>query len=272
MLNILFFGDVVGSAGRAALAKVMPKWKKTYAVDLVVANGENIAHGKGVSGETLKGLLHSGVDVVTTGNHVWDFKEVHDLLRDETLPLLRPGNYSARLPGKGVRIVNVGTRRVLIANLMGQIAMHQTLNSPFEWVDALLEEYGLPQSGSSQIVHGILLDWHAEATSEKLAMGWYLDGKVSAVLGTHTHVPTADSRILPKGTAFQCDVGMTGSQNSILGVEIEPNLRRFTLQIPVKLEVAEHSPVDVNAALVRLDPATGLATEILRLQEVVEID
>ncbi len=271
MLNILFFGDVVGSAGRQAVAKVLPDWKKTYAADLVIANGENIAHGKGVSRDTLQELLSSGVDVVTSGNHIWSFKEAFEILADQTIPLLRPANYSAKLPGKGMRIVNVGTRRVLVVNLMGQVDMHVALNSPFEKVDEILEEYGLPGSSGGEVVHAIVVDWHAEATSEKMAMGWYLDGRVSAVLGTHTHVPTADETILPKGTAYQSDVGMAGSRNSILGVGVESNLKRFLLQTPIKLVVEESSPVDVHATLVTVDPKTGLALAIKRLRETVEI-
>lgn len=271
MLNILFFGDVVGSVGRQALAKVLPGWKKTYAADLVIANGENIAHGKGVSRQTLQELLGSGVDIVTSGNHIWSFKEVFEIFQDETVPLLRPANYSSRLPGKGMRVLNVGTRRVLVVNLMGQVAMHAALNSPFEKADEILELYGLPGSSGGETMHAIVVDWHAEATSEKMAMGRYLDGRVSAVLGTHTHVPTADEMLLPKGTAYQSDVGMVGSRNSIIGVRIEPNLKRFLLQTPVKLEVEESSPVDVNAALVSVDPKTGLASSIRRLRETVEI-
>lgn len=271
MLNILFFGDIVGSAGRKAVAKILPEWKKTYEADLIIANGENIAHGKGVSKETLQKLFESGVEVVTSGNHIWSFKEAFEILKDQAIPLLRPANYSARLPGRGACVVNVGTRRVLIVNLMGQVAMHVALNSPFEKIDEILEEYGLPDASSTESVHAIIVDWHAEATSEKLAMGWYLDGRVSAVLGTHTHVPTADELILPKGTAYQSDVGMAGSRNSIIGVRVEPNLKRFLLQTSVKLEVEESSPVDVNAALVTIDPKTGLATGIKRLRETVEI-
>lgn len=271
MLNVLFFGDIMGSAGRAALAKILPGWKQRYEAQLTVANGENIAHGKGVSRETLAEVFRAGVDVVTSGNHVWSFKEAWELLGDASLPLLRPANYSMRLPGTGARVFNAGSRRVLVINLMGQVAMHQTLNSPFEKADEILKEYSLPGGDGAETVHAIVVDWHAETTSEKCAMGWYLDGRVSAVLGTHTHVPTADEHILPKGTAFQSDVGMAGSQHSIIGVEVEPNLKRFLLQVPQKLPVEEGSPAEVNAVLVTVNPETGLAAEIKRLREIVDI-
>lgn len=272
MLNILFIGDIVGKAGRQIVTKKLSEWKEAHAVDLTIANGENIAHGKGVSRETLQELFSAGVNVVTSGNHIWDFREAFEIFEDASVPLLRPANYSSKLPGKGICVVNAGTRRVLVVNLMGQVAMHQTLDSPFEKIDDILQDYGLPGAAGAETVHAIIVDWHAEVTSEKLAMGWYLDGKVSAVFGTHTHVPTADERILPGGTARLTDVGMVGSYNSVLGVEIEQNLKRFLLQVPVKLEVAEHSPVEVGAVVVTVDPATGLAKDIRRLREVVEIE
>lgn len=270
-MNILFFGDIVGRAGREALAKILPSWREKYAADLTIANGENIAHGKGVTRDTLKEVLGAGIDVVTSGNHIWSAKEAFEILADNTIPLLRPANYSSRLPGKGTRVVNAGSRRVLVINLIGQTAMHHHVNSPFEKADEILEAYTLPGEGGVEEVHAIVVDWHSELTSEKCAMGWYLDGRVSAVLGTHTHVPTADERLLPKGTAYQSDVGMAGSRDSILGVEVEPNLKRFLLQTPIKLAVAERSPVAVHATLVSVDPKNGHATEIRRLMEVVEI-
>lgn len=275
MLNILFFGDVVGSAGRTAVARILPEWKRQYGADFIIANGENIAHGKGVTRETLEELLRAGTDAVTSGNHVWSFPETLEILQEGSLPLLRPENYSKKLPGGGVRSFTVGTRRLLLVNLMGQVHMHVTLNSPFEAIDEILEVYALPGDADArstkEVAHAIVVDWHAEATSEKVAMGWHLDGRVSAVLGTHTHVPTADERVLPNGTAFQCDVGMVGARNSILGVEIQSNLKRFRLQVPQKLAVVESSPVDISATLVTIDASTGLATGIQRLHQTVDI-
>ena len=271
MLRILFFGDIVGRVGREAITKVLPEWRGAYEPNLIIANGENIAHGKGVSRDTLKEILDAGVEVVTTGNHIWSFPEAHDLLQEASVPLLRPANFTSKLPGKGFRVFDVGVWRVLVVNLMGQAAMHQHLNSPFEKMDEILEEYGLPgDADGKEMVHVIFVDWHAELTSEKLAMGWYLDGRVSAVLGTHTHVPTADERILPKGTALQADAGMVGAHHSILGVEVESNLRRFLLQVPGKIPPEEQFPAEVNGALVTVDTKTGLATDIKRLRKIVE--
>ena len=271
MLNILLIGDIVGSSGRAAVAKVLPSWKAAHNVHFVIANAENVAHGKGVTRETLDEVFACGVDAATSGNHIWAFPEAHDILRDKTVPLLRPGNFSDKLPGKGYRVFNAGTRRILVANFMGQAAMHQHLNSPFEAADKMLSDFGLPGSDADESVHAIVIDWHCELTSEKKALGWYLDGRVSAVLGTHTHVPTCDERILPKGTAYQSDVGMAGSLNSILGVEVEENLKRFTLQITSRLPVAERSPAEVSATLVAVNPSTGLAERVERLHEIVDI-
>ena len=274
-MNILFFGDVVGSAGRAAVARVLPEWKHQYGADFIIANGENIAHGKGITRETLQELLRAGVDAVTSGNHIWSFPEAFEILREDSFPLLRPANYSKKLPGSGARSFTVGTRRLLLINLMGQVHMHMTLNSPFEAVDEILETCALPGDmdarGTKEVAHAIVVDWHAETTSEKMAMGWYLDGRVSAVLGTHTHVPTADERVLPCGTAFQCDVGMVGARNSILGVGVAANLKRFRLQVPQKLAVVETSPVDISAAMLAIDASSGLATDIKRLHKTVDI-
>lgn len=268
-MKILFFGDIIGAPGRKALAKILPAWREKYSPDLAVANGENIAHGKGVTERTFQELLAAGIDAVTSGNHIWNHKEAISLLENKKLPLLRPHNFPPNLPGRGYMEIEAGVTRVLIINLIGRVFMHSHYDDPFRAADEILRERHLNGSDdeAAEKYGAIIVDWHAEATSEKAALGWYLDGRVSAVLGTHTHVPTADAKILPKGTAFVSDVGMVGPENSIIGVEKEPILEGFLKQIKVKADVAS-GPVEVNAVLVEIDFKTGLAVKIERLREV----
>jgi len=261
-MKILFFGDIVGSPGREALKKVLPSWKKEYKSDLVIANGENAAHGRGITKETLTEILKAGVDLVTLGDHTWDKKEVVKLLEDGDLPLLRPANFPKGLPGRGYCFVQVGVYNVLIINLIGRVFMHQQYDDPFKIVDEILEE-------EEEKAEAIIVDWHTEATSEKVCLGWHLDGRVSAVLGTHTHIPTADGRILPQGTAYISDVGMVGARDSSLGSDKDIALKIFLTQINQRMEIGQ-GPVRVDAVLVEIDKS-GKAVNIKQLQKTVEI-
>jgi metallophosphoesterase (TIGR00282 family) len=221
-------------------------------LDVVVANGENSAAGKGITVGTAKEILAAGVDVITSGNHIWAQADVIPYL-DTEAPVLRPANYPPGVPGRG--IVTFGSLTVI--NLMGRTFMYE-IDDPFRTADRLLQDV---PAGSA-----VLVDMHAEATSEKIAMGWYLDGRVSAVVGTHTHVPTADGRILPKGTAFVSDLGMCGPRDSIIGVEPAPVIRKFLTGMPARFKVAESSRfVDFNAVLIDIDDATGKARAIERV-------
>ena len=259
-MKILFFGDVVGSSGREALKEIMPKWRKKYQPDLVLANGENLAHGKGITESTLAEILETGVDLVTSGNHVWRNKEAVQLLNDSDVPLIRPANYPDSVPGKGYKLIKLRTRNVLVINLIGRVFMQQQCDDPFRKADQIIDEL----AEQSDI---IIVDWHAEATSEKKALGWHLDGKVAAVIGTHTHTPSADERILPQGTAYISDVGMVGPYDSILGVETETVLKMFLTQIPQHMAPAE-GRAEVDAALVEADNK-GKAKKITRIREIV---
>jgi metallophosphoesterase (TIGR00282 family) len=259
-MRILFFGDIVGRPGREALKEILPKWKKEYQPDLVVANGENLAHGKGITEKSLQEILELGVDLVTSGDHIWDQKGVAVLLEDKEIPILRPANFPECVPGQGCRVVEVRTKKILVINLIGRVFMHEQYDDPFRKADQILEEVG-------EEINGIIVDWHAEATSEKVCLGWYLDGRVSAVLGTHTHIPTADARILPKGTAYISDVGMVGVRDSSLGMDKEMAIKRFLTQMNQKLEVAKGS-VEVNAVILELDNQ-GQAKKIEKLQKIV---
>jgi len=258
-VNILFVGDIVGKPGRRILAQALPDLRREHGVDLVIANGENSAGGFGITRETFEAILACGVDVVTGGNHTWHAREVMDL-RDEDPRLLRPANYPAGTPGRGAGVFQVRAGRGLppvgILNLVGRVFM-EPVESPF-------------QTGRDQVellrreTPVIVVDFHAEATSEKIALAWYLDGRVSAVIGTHTHVQTADERILPNGTAFITDAGMTGPSDSIIGMGREEVLQRFLTLLPVRFDVAK-GPAHLSAILLDIDEELGRARGIRRL-------
>ena len=251
-------GDVIGKPGRKAMDATLSELRRELDLDLVIANGENIAGGFGLTVDTVQELLDSGVDMLTSGNHVWAQKEFIPFL-DEGLPVIRPANYPPRAPGRGHMVM----KGVLIVNLMGRTFM-SPIDCPFRTADQILEEAG--RNGSPRI---IIVDMHAEATSEKQALGWYLDGRVTAVLGTHTHVPTADARILPKGTGYVTDVGMTGPYNSVIGCETGAVLERFLSQTPQRLTVAG-GPVVMNSVLIEVDPETAKTTHIERVDRMVD--
>ncbi len=255
-MRILMIGDVIGKPGRDAVRALLPDLKQEKSIDFVICNGENTAGGYGITADTASELLESGVDVLTSGNHIWDKKEIIPLM-DGGLPLIRPANYPDA-PGKGY----IHQNGVTVVNLMGRVFM-ASLDCPFRTADALLER--LREEGQSKV---IIVDFHAEATSEKQAMGWYLDGRVSAVLGTHTHVGTVDAKILPQGTAYLTDVGMTGPSESVIGSDKEAVLERFLTSLPNRLSVAD-GPCMLNAALVEVDEDTGKASSIERIDRTV---
>jgi len=252
-LRILMIGDIVGRPGRRALREFLPGLRYDYDLSLVIANGENSAGGIGITPDTAKELFDCGVDVITTGNHVWAKKEIIPYLKDGEVPILRPLNFPPDAPGRGFLEVKGAT----IINLMGRVFIG-AFDCPFRAIDCLLSEI----KTKSKV---IIVDFHAEATSEKVAMGRYLDGKVSAVLGTHTHVGTADACILPKGTAYVTDVGMVGPVDSVIGVDAESVIRSFLAGMPHRFFVGE-GPVSFDAVLVEVEEATGKAISIQRIQ------
>ena len=256
-MRILMIGDVVGQPGRKAVQTLVPKLRREHGLDLVIANGENSAGGFGITPDTAQELMQSGVDVITSGNHVWKHKEIEEYINEEW-PLIRPANYPPGTPGRGY--IRLG--QAVIVNLMGRVFMN-TLDCPFRAADVILQEVN--GIGSPKV---IIVDFHAEATSEKQAMGWYLNGRVSAVLGTHTHVATADGRILPKGTAYVTDVGMTGPHNSVIGSEASNVIDRFLTQMPGRLTVPS-GPVMLNSVLLDIDESTGTATDVQRVDRLV---
>jgi len=263
-MNILFVGDIFGKSGRELARRAIPPLVAARAIDLVIANVENAAAGFGITGDIGETILGYGVDVMTTGNHVWDKKEVLDYMPGQTR-LLRPANYPAGVPGRGSYLARTRSGEpVGVINLMGRVFM-TPLDDPF--AIAIREADALRAK-----TRVILVDFHAEATSEKAAMGWHLDGRVTAVIGTHTHVQTADERILPKGTAYLTDAGMTGPYDSIIGVTVDAALGRFLTAMPAKFEAAG-GMARLNAVLVTADPTSGRAVAIERLNlSAAEVD
>ena len=256
-MRILMIGDVIGQPGRRAVRQLVPQLREEFGIDLVIANGENTAGGFGITLDTAEELLQNGVDILTSGNHIWDQKEIIPHM-GEGLPLIRPANYP-EAPGRGYLIQD----GVMVLNLMGRVFM-PTLDCPFRTANQVLDE--AKTEGAPPV---IIVDFHAEATSEKQGLGWYLDGRVSAVLGTHTHVGTVDARILPKGTAYLTDVGMTGPINSVIGSDTNAVLDRFLTGMPQRLPVAG-GPVMLNSVLMDIDPETGKALSIQRIDRMVE--
>ena len=239
-VRLLFLGDIVGQPGRDGLARTMPQLRERYEPDLVVANGENSAGGVGITEKTARQILEAGVDVITTGNHVYRHREVYEFL-DRSDRIVRPANYRAANPGRGHTLVEAASRRICVINLSGTVYLDAD-GSPFDEVDSLLERL----SGDADV---FVVDFHAEVTSEKVAMGWHLDGRVAAVFGTHTHVPTADARVLPRGTAFISDVGMTGSRAGVIGARREEVVQAFRTQMPIRFGTAEEDVWVMGAAV-----------------------
>ncbi|KAB0671790.1 TIGR00282 family metallophosphoesterase [Oryzomonas sagensis] len=255
-IKILFIGDIIGKPGRQALSRELHRLVDRHAVDLIIANGENAAGGFGLTTETAKELFDTGVHCLTSGNHIWDKREqVPLVLADRRI--LRPANYGAEVPGTGSVVVTTpGGVKVGVLNLEGRVYM-KNLECPFRVADREIE---LLRKETPLI----FVDFHAEATSEKSALGWYLDGRVSAVVGTHTHVQTADERILPQGTAYLTDAGMTGSFDSVIGIGKEEAIRKFLTQLPVKFEIPKKD-IRLNGVLVGIDPENGRALSIERI-------
>lgn len=264
MLRVLMIGDVIGKPGRLALERSLPGLRDTRGVDLVTANGENLAGGMGLTMPTARALYDAGVDVITSGNHIWDKREIiADLDRDERI--LRPLNYgTAGVPGRGWGVFHAhdGTE-VTVVCAQGRSAMIP-IDNPFHELDRLLDE------AADELPPVRLVDFHCELTSEKNAFGLHLDGRVSAVVGTHTHVPTADERILPRGTAYVSDLGMTGPVDSVIGFDPGTVLPRFLTGLPTRFEVGT-GPVVLNALLVDIDPVTGASTGVERIRRIIEV-
>jgi len=256
-LRVLFLGDIVGRPGRRAVKELLPSLYEEYDPHIVIANGENAAGGNGITRKTADEIFLSGVDILTMGNHVWDQKEVYDFIDDEER-IVRPANFPPDTPGRGFVITCTrDNNKVGIINLSGRVFL-PALDCPFRMLDEILAII-------NKQTNIIIVDFHAEATSEKMALAWYADGRVSVVIGPHTHIQPADERTLPGGTGYITDAGMTGPQNSILGVKIEPVIEKFLTQRPVRFEVAS-GPIQLNAIYLEIDNEKGTTTAIKRIQ------
>lgn len=264
-MKIIFFGDIVARAGRQAVAQVLPGWQKKYSPDFIFGCVDNLAHGKGATEKTITELKDLGFNGFTTGDHVLNSPQGLELIAGENLPIVRPLNTPINTPGVGYKKIINNQKSVLLVHLMGQVFMPGDYDSPFTLIDKLLSEESLATD-----ITGIIVDIHAEATSEKVALGWYLDGRVSAVFGTHTHIPTSDNWIMPKGTAYVTDIGMTGLRESVLGVKTDIILDRFVHGGKERFEPAETGTVMVTAMLVDIDNK-GRAVGIERLDKQVTI-
>ena len=256
-MKLLFLGDVVGRPGREAVKDFLSSHKQM--ADIIVVNGENLTHGRGFNAKHADEMFRLGVDVITTGNHVWDQDNTAQLLRNNPR-ILRPINFDSKAPGQSTYVIERNNLTCLVINVQGRLFMPQLLNDPFAAVDHILSRYSLKRNADA-----IFVDFHAEATAEKQAMGYYLDGRVSAIIGSHTHVPTADEKVLEKGTAYQTDTGMCGNYNSIIGNDIALSIKRFTT-------VHEKSPItpvqgkgEVRGVLIEISDQTGLAKSIVRI-------
>ena len=260
-MKILLIGDIVGRPGRAIVERELVRLREARSLDLVIANCENAAGGAGITPPIAEDLFQAGVDVLTSGNHVWRKREAYELLRMDPR-VIRPANYPDGAPGSGSTVVEtLAGQKVGVLNLMGRVFM-EPLDCPFRTAERELARLTL-------VTSVIIVDMHAEATSEKVAMGWFLDGKVSCVFGTHTHIPTADERVLPKGTGFITDVGMTGPYDSVIGRRVDQILERFLSNLPMKSEVAEAN-IQLRGLIVEVDAATGKARSVERITELME--
>jgi hypothetical protein len=256
-MQILFIGDIVGRPGREAVAAFLPELQKEHKLDLVIANAENASGGRGLTKEVAYELYDYGIHFLTMGNHVWDQKEIIKFIDDET-KLIRPANYPKGVPGKGYGFVIRNGIKTGIINLSGRVFL-PPLENPFTMVNQIINMMAVETPV-------IIVDFHAEATSEKVALGWFLNGKVSAVLGTHTHVQTADARVLDQGTAYITDVGMTGPRDSVLGVKKEIIINNFLTQMPVRFEVA-NGVNQLNAVVLQVDEKNGKTQRIIPIQK-----
>ncbi|MFP4326642.1 MAG: TIGR00282 family metallophosphoesterase [Paracoccaceae bacterium] len=266
-MKLLFLGDVMGRAGRKAVTERLPKLREAWRLDFVVVNGENASHGAGLTGPHAKALLEAGADCITLGDHAFDQKDMLSFIEQEPR-VLRPLNFAKAAPGKGARVFQArGGQKVLVAQALGRVFMNRQFDDPFSAVDAVLRAH--PRGG---MVQAALIDMHCEATSEKMGMGHFCDGRASVVVGTHTHIPTADAQILPGGTAFQSDAGMCGDYNSVIGMQKEEPMRRFVTGMAKGRFTPAEGEATLSGLYVETDDRTGAATRVRMVREGGRLD
>jgi len=264
-MKILFIGDICGKIGRKAVVKILPKLKKELKPDLVIANAENLAHGKGVTETTLKEMIKAGIDWFTNGDHAFKVQKQIENVYKSNLPILRPANYSTNAPGQGYAIISKNKKQILLINLIGRVFMQMDYDCPFKKLDEIIAKF------AKEKLSAIIVDMHAEATSEKIALAHFADGKVSAMLGTHTHVMTADHGITKQGTAYITDVGMTGLADGIIGLDKENIIKTFLTQIKYPHVLPEKGQVIFNAVILTINPKTGGARSIKPITKFINI-
>ena len=255
-MKILAVGDIVGEGGVQKLKTVLPRLKQEEKKDFVITNGENAAGGMGITERNYKDILSAGTDVVTLGNHTWSKKDIFNIINEPRI--IRPANYTKGLPGKGYVILNAGDKKVAVINLIGRVDVNVLSENPFKVANEIIEEI-------KDQVDIIVIDFHAEATAEKIALGHYLDGKVTAIFGTHTHVQTADGKVLPKGTGYITDIGMTGPEHSVIGMEISASIKRLETTLPEKYKLAEGNCM-LNAVIFEVDDETNKVKNVKTIQ------
>ncbi len=257
-MRIVFFGDIVGRVGREGVKRVIPMVKQEWKPDVILANAENLAHGTGITPKVIQEMRQAGIHFFTSGNHVWDKPLGEEVLQDPDPIVIRPANFGKRKSGQGWKVLTIADKKLLVVNLQGTVWMKDEVDNPFRALDLILDQH------SPKMYEAIFVDVHAEATSEKVALGWYADGRASVVVGTHTHVPTADARILPGGTAYLTDVGMSGARDSVIGAEKDPIIKRFLGEEGGRFHYAEEGVADVNAMMVEIGAdrkATAIETK-----------
>ncbi|OGY30872.1 MAG: hypothetical protein A3C02_01755 [Candidatus Andersenbacteria bacterium RIFCSPHIGHO2_02_FULL_45_11] len=263
-MKFLIFGDVVGTLGRKVITQELPTLREEHGIDAVIVNIENMAHGRGISPDTMKETSVWKAFAFTTGDHAWDNTQGIDILSDPNVPVVRPANYPGQVPGRGYVVLQAGAFEVAVINLQGQVMFKNHPNNPFHTLDEILQKPDVARAAIK------LIDFHAEATSEKRGLGWYADGRVSAIWGTHTHVPTADAQILPKGTGYITDVGMNGAYESSLGMDNKAPLKQFLNQLRSKMEPPETGSMELNAIMLEIDPSTGKTIAIAQIRRIVQ--
>lgn len=261
-MKVLILGEIIGRPGRQTVIKVLPAVRKKYKPSLIIANGEHLAGGRGLSLEKVLEMQRAGIDFFTTGNHIWGRKEFINYLDDVDLPVLRPANYPSSVPGRGFQTIKVKKQKILVINLIGRVYFPIHFDSPFEVVDRILKK-------KNRDIKIVIIDFHAEATSEKVALGKYLDGRTSLVFGTHTHVATSDCQILPGGEAYVTDIGMIGPSDSVLGADYKEVINHFLTQMPWRYRLAS-GPCLFNALIVDIDGKSGKAKTIEKIEKKVK--
>ncbi|MDD5340987.1 MAG: TIGR00282 family metallophosphoesterase [Patescibacteria group bacterium] len=264
-IKIIFLGDIFGRIGRQGIIKALPELKKEYKPDVIIANAENLAHGHGITRNSLNEMIAAGIDFFTSGNHIFDKPDGEFILAEKDMPIIRPANYIEAVPGTGERILKIGQHQLLVLNLMGRVFFQDEYKNPFKVADEILEKH------KGEPLNGIIVDFHAEATSEKVALGYHLDGRVSAVIGTHTHVMTADEKILKNGTAYISDVGMTGASESVIGLDKDEVVQNFLTDGGMSAEIPESGICQISGVYLEINPDSKLATKIKVINKQVDI-